>query len=310
MEWVVLLLKAALTFFSEKMDLFLRMLTTDLTTYNGGGMWQGVENIYQALLIVGLSLANIFVWVELIESTSKWAELRKSSVLITFVVEIIVVNAVMYYGKDILITVYSIGQGITRGVMEKTGMINANGQSLFNIQVSDDFIEAVGRMNISSGIALLIVIIIVSAWICVSTIAVLLTVYVRIFNLYILIAVSPLAFACAMSKRTRFVFENFCRTFASVTVEAVVLVLVMYLFSQFFSSGINIDMTQGSTPSSDTLGWLFTLLSPTLAIPAGGMNPANVTAIFEYLITMAFLFAVMLGMVKGSENLVKRIFGL
>ena len=127
MEWVVLLLKAALTFFSEKMDLFLRMLTTDLTTYNGGGMWQGVENIYQALLIVGLSLANIFVWVELIESTSKWAELRKSSVLITFVVEIIVVNAVMYYGKDILITVYSIGQGITRGVMEKTGMINASG---------------------------------------------------------------------------------------------------------------------------------------------------------------------------------------
>ncbi|MBR1508994.1 MAG: type IV secretion system protein [Eubacterium sp.] len=310
MEWVVLLLKAALTFFSEKMNLFLKMLTTDLTTYNGGGMWQGVENIYQALLIVGLSLANIFVWVELIESTSRWAELRKSSVLITFVVEIVVVNALMYYGKDILITVYSIGQGITRGVMEKTGMINASGQSLFNIQVSDDFVEAVGRMNISAGIALLIVIIIVSAWICVSTIAVLLTVYVRIFNLYILIAVSPLAFACAMSKRTRFVFENFCRTFASVTVEAVVLVLVMYLFSQFFSSGINIDMTQGSTPSSDTLGWLLTLISPTLAIPAGGLNPANVTSIFEYLITMAFLFAVMLGMVKGSENLVKRIFGL
>ena len=310
MEWVVLLLKAALTFFSEKMNLFLKMLTTDLTTYNGGRMWQGVENIYQALLIVGLSLANIFVWVELIESTSRWAELRKSSVLITFVVEIVVVNALMYYGKDILITVYSIGQGITRGVMEKTGMINASGQSLFNIQVSDDFVEAVGRMNISAGIALLRVIIIVSAWICVSTIAVLLTVYVRIFNLYILIAVSPLAFACAMSKRTRFVFENFCRTFASVTVEAVVLVLVMYLFSQFFSSGINIDMTQGSTPSSDTLGWLLTLISPTLAIPAGGLNPANVTSIFEYLITMAFLFAVMLGMVKGSENLVKRIFGL
>ena len=304
------ILAAALAFFCEKMDTFLVMLTTDLTTYGDGRIWDKVVIVSDSLVVVGLTLANIFVWVELIESTTKWAEMRKASILLTFIVEIVIVNAVIYKSRDILITVYSIVQGITRGVMKNTGMMLEDGHTIFNIQISEEFKDAVGGMSLQQGIWLYIVIAIIAAWVCISTIAVLLTVFVRIFNLYILIALSPLAFACAMSKKTRFVFENFLRTFAAVAVEAIVLVVVLYLFSEFFHSGININMAGTDGLSTDPVGVLSTILTGTYITDLINNNKLNVTAVMEYLITMAFMFSVLLGMVKGSENLVKKVFGL
>lgn len=317
-------LSAALAFFCEKMDTFLMMLTTDITTYNGGGIWNAICNIYSTLLIIGVTLANMFIWIELIESTTKWIEIKKSSVLITFLMEIVIVNVVIYYSKDILLTVYSIIQGITKSVLETTGMVTASGDSLFNISVNQEFADAVNAMPISTGMVLTVVIVIVSIWICISTIGVVLIVYVRIFNIYLLIAISPLAFACAMSRRTRFVFANFLKNFVSVSIEAVVLVLTLYLFKMLFESGINIDLSSLPQQSGGTAGAVLGVLTQLISSGTVGLGllggqayeyffnggSENFAILFWYLIEMSFLFAVMIGMVKGSERIVNKIFGI
>ena len=322
-------LSAALAFFCEKMDTFIEMLTTDITTYNGGGIWTAICNVYSALLIIGVTLANMFIWIELIESTTKWIEIKKSSVLITFLIEIVVVNAIIYYSKDILLTVYSIIQGITRTVLTTTGMTTTYGDSLFSISVNQEFADAVNAMPISTAMVLTIVIVIVSIWICISTIGVVLIVYVRLFNIYLLSAISPLAFACAMSRRTRFVFVNFLKNFISVSIEAVVLVLTLYLFKMLFESGINIDLSSVPQQSGGIPVALQDYLKQIIlsAVPGGnviglgflggqavdyffGGGNENFAILFWYLIEMSFLFAVMIGMVKGSERIVNKIFGL
>ena len=323
------LLSAALAFFCEKMDMFIVMLTTDITTYNGGGIWTAICNVYSTLLVIGVTLANMFIWIELIESTTKWIEIKKSSVLLTFLIEIVVVNAVIYYSKDILLTVYSIIQGITSSVLTTTGMVDQSGDSLFNISVNQEFIDAVNAMPISTAMVLTIVIVIVSIWICISTIGVVLIVYVRIFNIYLLIAISPLAFACAMSRRTRFVFANFLKNFVSVSIEAVVLVLTLYLFKMLFESGINIDLSSVPQQSGGVPVAIKDYLTQLAlsALPGGGAiglgmlggqaadyffggGNENFAILFWYLIEMSFLFAVMIGMIKGSERIVNKIFGL
>ncbi|MBP3808373.1 MAG: type IV secretion system protein [Eubacterium sp.] len=322
------LLAAALTFFCDKMDVFLTLLTTDLTTYNGGGIWDAIVNVYNVLLTVGVTLANIFVWAELIESISRWVEIRKASILAFFAIQIIIVNVIINYSKDILLTVYTIIQGVTSSVMTSTGMVTSDGTTFFHISVPDEFTEAVESLTISQSIGMVVMIIVVSIWICISTMGVLLTVYTRLFNLYLLIAISPLAFACAMSRRTRFVFTNFLKNFISVSLEAVVLVLTMYIFKQLFEQGVNVELVyeEGSTLYNTIIGYVGSTLGSAI-IPGssliGGYAGASTAlhffgddghvstaSIFAYLLDMSFLFAVMVGMIKGSERIVNKVFGL
>ena len=319
------LLSAALTFFCDKMDIFLTMLTTDLTTYNGGGIWDAIVSVYNVLLTIGVTLANILVWAELIESTTKWLEMRKASVLIFFVLQIVIVNVIIHYSKDILLTVYSIIQGVTNKVMESTGMVLEDGTTFFHITVPDEFTEAVDSLTITQSIGMVVMLIVVALWIVISTIGVLLIVYTRIFNLYLLIAISPLAFACAMSRRTRFVFTNFVKNFFSVAIEAVVLVLTMYIFKQLFEQGVNVELEyeEGSLLYNNIVGTFGTTIGSILGGIPGGIvgyytslgffgDDGHVTtaSIFAYLLDMSFLFAVMIGMVKGSERIVNKVFGI
>jgi hypothetical protein len=51
----------------------------------------------------------------------------------------------------------------------------------------------------------------------------------RLFNLYLMIAISPLPIATAIGKPTRFVFYNFVKSFLSVVLEALIVVLVLYI---------------------------------------------------------------------------------
>lgn len=311
------ILQAALTFFCTKMNVFLTMLTTDLTEYNGGTVWNSMMNVHTILLTIAITIADMFIWVELIETTTRWIEIRKASVLLFFLIQIVCVNAVIYHSKNILITVYSIVLGVTKSVMTSTGMLKSDGTILFNVSVPDELYDAVNTLKITDAMAVFIFIVIISLWVCVSTISVVMIVYVRLFNLYLLIVISPLAFACAMSRRTRFIFGNFLKTFVSVSIEAVLLVLVLYIFKNLLEQGINVDLNSKSSNPG-----VFQFITDK-TMTAGGMgalvtakniflknNSADVLVVITYLLEMSFLFAVMLGMVKGAERIVNKVFGI
>ena len=93
--------------------------------------------------------------------------------------------------------------------MNVTGMLTTNGNSIFSVTVPDNLSIAVDSMSLGEGILLFVVVLIGAIFIVVSTIGVLLTVYGRLFNLYLMIAISPLPIATAIGKPTRFVFYNF-----------------------------------------------------------------------------------------------------
>lgn len=320
------LLSAALTFFCDKMDIFLTMLTTDLTTYNGGGIWDAIVSVYTVLLTIGVTFANILVWAELIEYTTRWLEIRKASVLIFFALQIVIVNVIIHYSKDILLTVYSIIQGVTTTVMESTGMVMEDGTTFFHITVPEEFTEAVDSLTITQSVGMVVMLIIVALWIVISTIGVLLIVYTRLFNLYLLIAISPLAFACAMSRRTRFIFTNYLKNFFSVSIEAVVLVLTMYIFKQLFEQGVNTELVYeegselyntiiGAVGGALGVGSILNLFGYDLGSYAalsffGDDGHISTASVFAYLLDMSFLFAVMIGMIKGSEKIVNKVFGI
>lgn len=297
---------AAIQFFCEKMDKLLILLTTDITTYQGGAIWSAVETVYMALMSVGLTVAGILIWFGLLQSMDRYVELKKPSVWVRFLAEIILINAILYYGKNILLTLIHVGQGIARKMMEVCGMIAADGTSIFHITMPDGLDTAINSMSLTKEVGLFIAVIFASLWIVISTCGVLLSVYGRLFNLYLLVAISPLPISAAIGKPTRFVSYNFLKTFLSVVLEALVMILVLYLFKAFFTSGFDVGL---DTYVVETGNWIH---SETITPIING-EPVTTTAaevVFKYMAEVSFLFLMLFGMLKGTDKLVNRIFGI
>lgn len=359
---------AALQFFNEKIAGMLTILTSDLVSYGSttpgkpGALWIAVENIYMAIWAIGVTIAGILIWMGLLQTTDRYAELRRPTVWVKFLVEIVLVNALLWYGKDILLTLVNIGQGITRTLMQKTGIIDANGDSIFHTVLPSTLDSAVRSMNLSSQIGLFIVVVIASLWIVISTCGVLLAVYGRLFNLYLLIMIAPLPISTAIGKPTRFVSLNYLKTFMSVVMEAVVIVLVLYLFSVFFTTQGKIELNlELKTDVISSAREEDSVMSLNIAnsIASGEFTAAAVTqddiekyrngelkpwkivakmtddeiidwyrtegpgslngfvpfenadsAMFSYMAQIGFLFLMLFGMLKGTDKLVNRIFGV
>ncbi|MBQ9872762.1 MAG: hypothetical protein IJM27_12650 [Eubacterium sp.] len=297
---------AAVQFFCEKMDKLLMLLTTDLTTFQNGTIWDAIQTVYMAMMSVGLTVAGILIWFGLLQSMDRYAELKRPSVWLRFLAEIILINAVLYYGKDLLLTTVQIGQGIARRMMQVCGMIAADGTSIFHITIPDGLGQAIDSMSLTKEVGLFIVVIVASLWIVISTCGVLLSVYGRLFNLYLLIAVSPLPIASAIGKPTRFISFNFLKTFLSVVLEALVMVLVLYLFKAFFISGFDVELGPYVVESGN---WVHS----TTTTPIIDGVPVTTTAsevVFGYMAEISFLFLMLFGMLKGTDKLINRIFGV
>ena len=321
------MLEAALTFFAEKMRILLTILTTDITTYEGGVIWNAISSVYDAILAMGVTIAGVLIWFGLLSSTSRYAELKKASVWVQFLVEIILTNAVLYYGKFLLLECIKIGQGMTEKLMNVTGMLTTNGNSIFSVTVPDDLSVAVDSLSLGKGILLFVVVLIGAIFIVVSTIGVLLTVYGRLFNLYLMIAISPLPIATAIGKPTRFVFYNFVKSFLSVVLEALIIILVLYIFTKFVGTATGLDsalqnytdpnvylMNHGIVPTTNMTGPLIaTVLTPEEIAEYQRLLEVKDNLgsyVFSYIAEMAFLFMMLFGMLKGTEKLVHKIFGI
>ncbi|MBQ9870988.1 MAG: hypothetical protein IJM27_03575 [Eubacterium sp.] len=321
------MLEAALTFFADKMRILLTILTTDITTYEGGVIWNAISSVYDAILAMGVTVAGVLIWFGLLSSTSRYAELKKASVWVQFLIEIVLTNAVLYYGKYLLLECIKIGQGMTEKLMNVTGMMTTNGNSIFSVSVPQDLSVAVDSLSLGKGILLFVVVLIGAIFIVVSTIGVLLTVYGRLFNLYLMIAISPLPIATAIGKPTRFVFYNFVKSFLSVVLEALIVVLVLYIFTQFVGSSLGLDsvltdymdpnvylMNLGIIPTNN----MSKILGSTVLTPEQIAEYQRLVEIkeslgsyvFSYIAEMAFLFMMLFGMLKGTERLVHKIFGI
>ncbi len=321
------MLQAALTFFADKMRTLLSILTTDITTYNGGVIWNAISSVYDAILAMGVTIAGVLIWFGLLSSTSRYAELKKASVWVQFLIEIILTNAVLYYGKFLLLECIKIGQAMTEKLMDVTGMLTTNGNSIFSVTIPENLSTAVDAMSLGEGILLFVVVLIGAIFIVVSTIGVLLTVYGRLFNLYLMIAISPLPIATAIGKPTRFVFFNFVKSFLSVVLEALIIVLVLYIFTKFIGtvSGLDSALSDYTDPDAYLMErGIIPTNNISMIIGSQLLTPEEIeeyqrlveihdslgSYVFSYIAEMAFLFMMLFGMLKGTEKLVHKIFGI
>ena len=108
-----------------------------------------------------------------------------------------------------------------------------------------------------------------------------LTVYARMFKIYIFSAISPIPFSSFAGEPTSNIGKNFLRAYAGVCLEGVIIVLACVIFT-----------VMASTPP---------LVNP---------GVADVTAVWSYIMEVIFNLLVLVGAVRMSDRIVKELLGL
>ena len=119
-------------------------------------------------------------------------------------------------------------------------------------------------------------------FITVLSFVMILTVYGRFFRMYMYTAFAPLPLASFAGEMTANMGKSFVKNYVGVCLEGAVIVLACVIFSAFVTNG---------------------------EVVINGANSA-VAIVWGYLAENIFNMLVLVGLVKGSDRIVKEIFGL
>lgn len=142
----------------------------------------------------------------------------------------------------------------------------------------------------------------------VCSFTIIMVVYGRLFNIYLHLAVAPLALACGAAGPLRSTFVSYLKSFVGVCLQGVVIVIVCMVFSAFAN---NFDFNTVQTSDQQIVELKEDMTEEELKAwwEQWGMDNKELEAkkaevLWTYLSQMLFLYLIMAGMIKGADNFI------
>lgn len=276
-NWIVQNLNSALQTWSDKLAEIWTLLTQSPENFKGGAIWSVMTNINGGLKAIGYGLLVLFFAAGLVKTCGSFTDMKKPEHVVKAFIRFALAQGAVMSGMELLTAIFSIVQGIVTNIMSHSGMAGGTVTELPSEIV--DKIEAVGMLE---SIPLWIVTLLGSLLITVLSFVMILTVYGRMFKLYMYTAIAPIPLATFAGEPTQSVGKNFIRSYAGVCLEGAIIALACIIFSVFAAS------------------------SPAI----GDTSLSAVTIVWNYVGELVFNLLVLVGAVKASDRIVKEIMGL
>jgi hypothetical protein len=276
-NWIVQNLNSALQTWSDKLAEIWTLLTQSPENFKGGAIWSVMTNINGGLKAIGYGLLVLFFAAGLVKTCGSFTDMKKPEHVVKAFIRFALAQGAVMSGMELLNAIFSIVQGIVTNIMSHSGMAGGTVTELPSEIV--DKIEAVGMLE---SIPLWIVTLLGSLLITVLSFVMILTVYGRMFKLYMYTAIAPIPLATFAGEPTQSVGKNFIRSYAGVCLEGAIIALACIIFSVFASSPLAI----------------------------GDTSLSAVTIVWNYVGELVFNLLVLVGAVKASDRIVKEIMGL
>lgn len=275
-NWIVQNLNLALETWNDKLAEIWTLLTQNPENFRGGAVWRVMTGINDTLKAVGYGLLVLFFAVGMVKTCSSFTDMKKPEHAVKAFIRFVLAQGVVMRGQELLAMVFSIVQGIVSAIMTRSGRMR--GVAKLPAKIVEK-IESVGMLE---SIPLWIVTLLGSQLITVLSFIMVLTVYGRMFKLYMYTAIAPIPLSTFAGEPTQSVGKNFIRSYTGVCLEGAVIALACIIFSVFASSP-----------------------------PAVGDDSLSaVTVVWNYIGELAFNLLVLVGAVKASDRIVKEIMGL
>ena len=277
-NWIVQNLNNALETWNSKLSEIWQLLTQNPETFKGGDIWNVILTIHDALIGIGYGLLVLFFAVGVVKTCSSYADMRRPEMAVKMFVRFALTKGAIAYGLELMMALFTIIQGVVSTIMTSSGM-DGSSQALTISQEMVDSIESVGLLD---SIPLWIVTLLGSLLITVLSFIMILTVYGRMFKLYMYTALAPVPLAAFAGEPTQSIGKNFLHSDAGVCLEGAVIALACIIFSVFAAS---------PPAAADT-----------------SLSAVNI--VWNYVAELIFNLLVLVGAIKAADRIVKEMMGL
>ena len=219
-------LNSALQTWNDKLAEIWSLLTQDPATFKGGGIWQVMLGIHGALQGIGYGLLVLFFAVGVVKTCGSFVEVKRPEQALKLFIRFVLAKAAVGHGLDLMLAVLSVVQGIVSTIITQSGVSGAGGTTL-----PQEIIDKINQVGFWDSIPLWAVTLIGGLFITVLSFLMILTVYSRMFKLYMYTALAPIPLSTFAGEPTSNVGKNFLRSYAGVCLEGAVIALACIIFS-------------------------------------------------------------------------------
>lgn len=210
-----------------------------------------------------------------IKTCGSFHEVKRPEQVLRLFVRFALAKAVVTYGMDLMLTIFTISQGIIRTIMNSAGM-----GGVLDSTLPSSIITAIESCSFLESIPLWAVTFIGCLLVTVLSFIMIMSVYGRFFKLYMCTAIAPVPLSTFAGEPTQNIGRTFLRSFCAVCLEGAIVALACVIFSIFASSPPIVDE-----------------------------NLAAVTQVWMYLGELVFNMLVLVGTIRMADSVVKEIFG-
>lgn len=305
MNWILATLQASIAFFDAWMSQLYDVLMLDPISYQNGTIWTTVSKIYDALMGPAVSILIIGFYIALIHDSGEFIKTRHfGSVGWTFIL-LYITASLLLGGKYILLLIFWCFKEILQTV---TGPNGTNFLDLSWVELPKQVKLATSGLGATKATLFFIVVLIFASVIMVCSFTIIMVVYGRLFNIYLHLAVAPLALACGAAGPFRSTFVSYLKSFVGVCLQGVVIVIVCMVFSAF-ANNFDFNTVQTSDQQIVELKEDMTEEEFQAWWEQWGMDNKELEAkkaevLWTYLSQMLFLYLIMAGMIKGADNFI------
>lgn len=275
-NWVVQNLENALSTWNGYLSEIWSLITTTPQNFRSGTIWTVIQNINTAVQGVGLGLLVLFFVVGMVKTCGSFADVKKPEHALKLFVRFILAKAVITQGMELMLTIFTIIQGVINTIITSSGITNPN-----NLALPDDIVSAIEDCGFFESIPLWAVTLIGGLVVTVISLILILTVYGRFFKLYMYTAIAPIPLSTFAGEPSQNVGKTFLKSYCAVCLEGAIIVLACIIFSLFASTPPEVDSSMSA-----------------------------VNQVWSYIGQLIFNMLVLVGTVKMSDRIVREMMGL
>lgn len=276
-NWIIANLENAFETWNQKLAEIWSLVTQSPQTFKGGDIWNVVVGINGGLKAIGYGLLVLFFAMSIFKSTASFRDFQRPEYALKHFIRFVTAKLAITYAMDIMTTIFTICGGIVAKVTEGMGgMLNTT------ITLPSEISTAIENVGFWASIPLWLVTILGSLFITIMSFIMIMTVYGRFFKLYMYTALAPVPLSTFAGEVTSSMGKAFIKSYIGVCMEGAVIVLACLIYSAFMSSG---------TPTVDT-------------------NITTVTMVWKYVGETIFNMLVLVGLIKGSDQIIRTMLGI
>ena len=242
-NWIVENIQNALDTWNDKLNEIWRLLSQSPTEFKGGTVWNVMVNINGTLKAVGYALLVLFFLMGIMRHYNSMQEIKRPEQALKLFIRFVLAKAAVTWGLDLIKTIEDCG-----------------------------FWESIPLWAVTLIGSLLI-------W--VLSFILILTVYGRMFKLFMYAAIAPIPLSSFAGEETGNIGKSFLKSFAGVCLEGAIIVLACVIYSLFAS-----------------------------APPSVSTGASAITQVWTYVGEIVFNMLVLVGTVKLSDQVVSKMLGI